>query len=78
MSNPEFDLTITGGGLYTIRAKTERALLWLNESLDCNEDGVARCDDTTIVTEIAEGAIEEGFEVGINGRQYIGGNTVAA
>lgn len=74
----EYDITITGAGFYTIRAKTERAILWLNESLDCNEDGVAHCDDTRFITDIAEGAIEEGFEVSVNGRQYIGGNTVAA
>lgn len=74
----EFDIAITGAGFFTIRAHNEHATLWLNESLDCDEDGVSYCDDTRLVTEIAEGAIEEGFVVGVNGHEYLGGNRAAA
>jgi hypothetical protein len=74
----EFEIVITGAGFFTIRAKTEHATLWLNESLDCDEDGVAYCDDIRLVTEIAEGAMEEGFVVSVNGHEYLGGNRAAA
>lgn len=74
----EFDISITGGGFYTIRAHNDRAVLWLNESMDCDEEGVAFCEDTRLVTEIAEGAMEEGFVVGVNGHEYLGGNRAAA
>lgn len=74
----EFDISITGGGFYTIRANNEHANLWLDVNLDCDEEGVAYCADTRLVTEIAEGAMEEGFVVGVNGHEYLGGNRAAA
>lgn len=72
------DISITGGGFYTIRAHNERAVAWLDLAVDGDEDGLAHCDDTRMATEIAEGAIEEGFLVSVNGHQYLGGNRAAA
>jgi hypothetical protein len=74
----EFDISITGAGFFTIRAHNDRAVLWMDEFIDGTEEGVAFCDDVRLVTEIAEGAMEEGFVVSVNGHEYLGGNRAAA
>jgi hypothetical protein len=74
----EFDITISGGGFYTIRAHTERATYWTDEFIEGSQAGLSYCDDTRMITEIAEEAMEEGFNVGINGRLYLGDNHCAA
>ncbi|HEY6766623.1 MAG TPA: hypothetical protein VI386_17830 [Candidatus Sulfotelmatobacter sp.] len=72
-----FDIEILGKGFYAITHNTDAGKEWMYQ-VD-GFDGIGTyCDDARLVQDIADGAVNDGLIVGINGRQYLGSNRVAA
>lgn len=74
----EFDIAIDGGGgFYSIRGVSESGKAWIAENVQDGDNGSSYCDDAGRSQEIADGAIEDGLNVGINGLEYVGGGKCA-
>jgi len=79
MSEPPFDIEILGRGVYLITGATFAGGAWLLDNVpDARVNGsqaTADCEGGNMAQSIADGAIEDGLAVSVNGLKYLGGNT---
>jgi hypothetical protein len=81
------DLAIAGQmGFYSLHAHSDAGRDWMTR----NVQGVIRmasstfidvyayCDDSGMAQDIADGALDDGLTVEVNGREYIGANRCAS
>lgn len=68
----KFDIDINGGnGFYSISGQTKRGEAWMTEKVQgATPWGDAPCDDTRMTQDIADGAVQDGLNVRVNGRHY--------
>jgi hypothetical protein len=76
----KYDIEITGQGFYVISGNTKRGRNWMIKNVQGTSswDASAPCDDMGYTQDIADGAVEQGLRVRVNGRNYLGNNRVAA
>lgn len=67
----KYDIAIDGGnGFYSISGQTKRGKAWMTEKVQgATPWGDAPCDDTAMTQAIADGAVEDGLTVRVNGRR---------
>jgi len=63
------DITIDGRGFYQIVAQTARGQRFMRQVQEA-ERGIAYCDDTRLTQNIADGAVDAGLRVAVNGAAY--------
>ena len=70
----KYDIDIDGGnGFYNISGQTKRGKSWMSEKVQGGTPwGAAPCDDTSMTQDIADGALQDGLTVRVNGRKYLG------
>jgi hypothetical protein len=71
VKQPRIDLTIDGHGFYQITACTTRADRFMRR-VQGNDRGTAYSDDSRMTANIADGAIDAGLVVTVNGKAYGG------
>jgi hypothetical protein len=80
MTEPQFDIEILGHGIYVITGATIAGGAWLLENVpDARVNGseaTADCEGSSMAQGIADGAINDGLAVSVNGLKYLGGNAV--
>jgi len=76
----KYDIDIDGQGFYMIQGNTKRGKKWLADNVQGVDSpwGGVPCDDMGYTADIADGAIEDGLTVRVNGKKYLGQNRVAA
>lgn len=73
------DISIDGIGFYQISPETAKGRKWIVKNVhDADSHGQAFSDDSRLVRDIADGALDAGLRVSVNGKNYLGYNAVAA
>ena len=67
-----FDIEITGKGFYQFEAVSEEAQDWMAANVEGFDyrNHVAYCDDSRLAQDIANGAVDDGLTVSVNGKAY--------
>jgi hypothetical protein len=66
----QVDIEISGRGFYQITARTTRGRRFMTR-VQGNDHGTAYSDDSTLTSNIADGAIGRGLRVSLNGREIM-------
>ena len=73
----EYDVEIDGGnGFYAISGVSRDGQEFIDENVQDAQNGIAHCDNSGYTQDIAEGALESGLSVAINGWAYLGNGII--
>jgi hypothetical protein len=83
MTEQQFDIEISGEGVYAIHGMTLAGGAWLLENvpdaqIEVGDVPFAYSDSGNMTRSIADGAHESGLAVAVNGRKYLGNNALEA